>query len=201
MRAPDVTKQIIIEKASELFNTYGYKATSISDITNITGLTKGAIYRHFIDKGELEVAALDHMATKVYLLLGTQIKEAKTADLKLRAVLEFFRSYLQNYALPGGCPLLNVAIEVDDKVSPLKDHAQQLLSTLRDTLIHVVQKGVQFGQLRPTIEPEQVASIVIASLEGAIMMCKLNNDDKDMNHVIDHLHRYIDSLRTERILP
>jgi TetR/AcrR family transcriptional regulator, transcriptional repressor for nem operon len=195
MRTPDATKLLIIEKASELFNTYGYKATSISDITTKTGFTKGAIYRHFSDKAELEVAALDHMAGKVYHMLGTQIRAAKTADMKLRAVLDFFKTYLLNFALPGGCPLLNVAIEVDDKESLLKDHAQQLLTTLRATLIHIITKGIQFHQLQISIDAERAAAIMIASLEGAIMMSKLKNDDSDMNYVIDHLHEYIDTLK------
>ncbi|MEP2968608.1 TetR/AcrR family transcriptional regulator, partial [Nonlabens ulvanivorans] len=47
MRNPQLTKDIIIKESADLFNTKGYKATSLSDITTATGFTKGAIYKHF----------------------------------------------------------------------------------------------------------------------------------------------------------
>ena len=57
MRDADLTIEKILEKSGILFNTQGYKATSISDITDLTGLTKGAIYRHFENKQDLEKKA------------------------------------------------------------------------------------------------------------------------------------------------
>ena len=54
MRNPEQTREKILKKSGLLFNTQGYKATSISDITSATGFTKGAIYRHFKSKEELE---------------------------------------------------------------------------------------------------------------------------------------------------
>ena len=62
MRNPEVTKETILNKSGILFNTQGYKATSISNITDATGLTKGAIYRHFTSKDELEIETLAHLS-------------------------------------------------------------------------------------------------------------------------------------------
>ncbi|MEL6536474.1 MAG: TetR family transcriptional regulator, partial [Bacteroidota bacterium] len=53
MRNPTQTKELIITRAMPLFNTKGYTATSISDITNATGITKGAIYGNFQNKDEV----------------------------------------------------------------------------------------------------------------------------------------------------
>jgi TetR/AcrR family transcriptional regulator, transcriptional repressor for nem operon len=50
IRQPEITKDLILYKAGTLFNTNGYKASTISNITKATGLTKGAIKRHFTNK-------------------------------------------------------------------------------------------------------------------------------------------------------
>jgi TetR/AcrR family transcriptional regulator, transcriptional repressor for nem operon len=67
MRQPEITKDLILFKAGTLFNTKGYKATSISDITKATGLTKGAIYRHFTNKQSLESEAFEYLMTIVFV--------------------------------------------------------------------------------------------------------------------------------------
>ena len=54
MKSSEITKSKVLQEAITLFNTKGYRATSLSDITNATGLTKGAIYRHFENKEQLE---------------------------------------------------------------------------------------------------------------------------------------------------
>ena len=59
MRNPEITRQLIIDKSMGLFNIKGYQATSISDITQATGITKGAIYANFNNKEEVAIAAFE----------------------------------------------------------------------------------------------------------------------------------------------
>ena len=74
IRNPDETKQKILKKSGVLFNTQGYKATSISDITSATGFTKGAIYRHFENKAVLEKETLFHLSTVMFEILRERIR-------------------------------------------------------------------------------------------------------------------------------
>ncbi|EMR03232.1 TetR/AcrR family transcriptional regulator [Cesiribacter andamanensis] len=66
MRNPDLTRETILKEAGILFNTLGYKATSISNITDATGYTKGAIYRHFSSKEALEKETLQYLSSLVF---------------------------------------------------------------------------------------------------------------------------------------
>ena len=47
------TKQAILESALRLFSRRGYESTSLSDIARFAGVTRGAIYWHFKDKGQI----------------------------------------------------------------------------------------------------------------------------------------------------
>src|SRR5687767_15428855 len=101
MRNPDATKEKILKKSGVLFNTKGYKATSISDITDATGLTKGAIYRHFKSKEELENETLFHLSGIMFNATKQCIKEQLTAGNKLRAVFRYFESYVTDPVVKG----------------------------------------------------------------------------------------------------
>src|ERR1041385_4284344 len=109
MRNPDETIGSILKHAGRLFNSHGYKATSIGHITSATGYTKGAIYRHFKSKERLEAETLAYLISLFNENLGKKIKAERNAGDKLRAVLCYFESYISKPPIPGGCPLLNAA--------------------------------------------------------------------------------------------
>jgi TetR/AcrR family transcriptional regulator, transcriptional repressor for nem operon len=195
MRNPEVTKEVILKKSGILFNTQGYKATSLSDITSATGLTKGAIYRHFKSKDELELETLTHLSTIMYQKLRDQIKGKKNAGDKLVAIFRYFESYINNPPIKGGCPLLNAAIEVDDAHPMLRKGANKILTVLRDSIITILHNGIQHGQIKTGIDKEFYASLIIASLEGAIMMSKLNGNSNDIKKITKHLKDQIDMIK------
>jgi TetR/AcrR family transcriptional repressor of nem operon len=187
MRNPDITREKILKKSGILFNTKGYKATSISDITDATGLTKGAIYRHFKNKEDLEKETLFHLSGIMFGETRQRIKAQLTAGDKLRAVFSYFESYITDPVLKGGCPLLNAAIEADDAHPPLRKAALSILDILRDSVTTILDNGIRYKQLKPAIDKEYYATLIIASLEGAIMMSKLRGDNDDIRRVIRHL--------------
>jgi AcrR family transcriptional regulator len=55
MSKSERTKNYIIEKAAPIFNTKGFAGTSLSDLTEATGLTKGSIYGNFENKEEIAI--------------------------------------------------------------------------------------------------------------------------------------------------
>lgn len=187
MRNPEQTKEAILKKSGLLFNTRGYKATSISNITDATGFTKGAIYRHFKNKEVLEKETLFHLSTSMFGYLQERIKAKETASEKLRAMFQFFESYATNPPLKGGCPLLNAAIEADDSHPVLRKAAIKVLNLLRASVIKLLDNGIRYKQIDASIDKDFYATIIIASLEGAIMMSKLQGDNEDMKRVLIHL--------------
>ena len=194
MRNPEVTREKILQEAGVLFNTHGYKATSISHITDATGFTKGAIYRHFRSKEELENETLHYLSSTMFEKMRIVIKAERSAGDKLRAMIRFFESYISNPPVQGGCPILNVAIEADDAHPLLRAQAAKNLKVLKDSLIHILQRGIDFKQIREDVDTAFYATVIIASLEGAIMMSKLYGNDSDMRKVIQHLELQINAI-------
>jgi AcrR family transcriptional regulator len=194
MRSPEVTRDKILKKAGILFNTQGYKATSISNITDRTGLTKGAIYKHFKDKEDLERETLAHLSEHMFEKVRDRVKKENTAGKKLRAIFHFFESYISNPPIKGGCPLLNAAIESDDTNPVLRREAMKILTVLRESVITILENGILHKQIKAGIDKEFFATIMIASLEGAIMMGKLRGNDDDIKRVVNHLEKQVDEM-------
>lgn len=191
MRNSDETIGVILKQAGRLFNSHGYKATSIGHITKATGYTKGAVYRHFKSKERLEAETLAYLTSLLYKNLGDRIKREKNAGDKLRAILSYHESYISKPPIQGGCPLLNAAIEADDSNPQLRKKAHSILNTLKESIIHILDRGIEFKQIKKSVDKNYFATLMIASLEGAIMMSKLSKTDHDISIVITHLEKMI----------
>ena len=191
MRDSQATKDRIIVASANLFNTQGYQATSISDITKATGLTKGAIYRHFENKEDLEKQALRSLSYLMFTAMRDAIKDAHNFQDKMEAVFGFFENYLRSPIYQGGCPLLNVAIEADDSHPVLKEQAQEMLRTLRTSISTLILNGIKNGQVKEDTNVNFYASIFISSLEGGIMMSKLEGNGTSIRHSITHLRQVV----------
>lgn len=192
MRNAEVTREKILRKSGILFNTRGYKATSISDITTATGFTKGAIYRHFESKDHLERESLYYLSSVMFEDLRTRVRKQLTAGDKLRAVFGYFESYVTEPVVKGGCPLLNAAVESDDALPGLKKTAVKILEMLHQSVMTILDNGIRYRQLRPDLDREFFATLVIASLEGAIMMSKLRSNNDDIRKVVRHLEKQVE---------
>lgn len=191
MRNSEATKENILKRSGVLFNTKGYKATSISNITDATGLTKGAIYRHFTNKNELELETLMHLSGIMFEKLRERIKEQKSAGDKLRAVFHFFESYIDSPPVKGGCPLMNAAVEADDASPVLRKGAIKIMNSIRESLVAILANGIKYKQIQPHVDIEMYATLIFASLEGAIMMSKLTGSDTDIKRTVAFLENQL----------
>lgn len=191
MRNSEATKENILKRSGVLFNTKGYKATSISNITDATGLTKGAIYRHFTNKHELELETLMHLSTIMFEKLRDRVKEQNTAGNKLRAVFKFFESYIDSPPVKGGCPLMNAAVEAEHAHPGLRKGALKILTTYRESLLAILNNGIKYKQINPDIDVQLYATLFFASLEGAVMMSKLSGNDSDIKRTVVYLEKQL----------
>ena len=108
------TKEMIIEKAAELFNCLGFAGVSLSDLMAATGLKKGGIYNHFKSKEEIRIKAFEHMVRGLRSEVKRSIADKTRAKDQLKGIIEFFRNYALNPVIKGGCPLLNAMVDADN---------------------------------------------------------------------------------------
>lgn len=187
------TKERIIKQAAELFNQQGYAGSSISDIMRATQLQKGGIYNHFQSKQELALAAFDFASGQASKRFLIAIKGKCNAIERLQAILSVFRSYIDDPPLAGGCPILNTAIESDDTNPALRDRVQKAMDTWRNLICRIINKGISKGEICSNVEADTVATIMISTIEGAVMMSKLYGNPIHLERAINHLNEYMEN--------
>lgn len=191
----DETRQTILAQATQVFSMRGYFGTSLDDLMQATNLTKGGIYNHFGSKEALAVEAFEFGAGQVrdrfQALLAGRPRNTRS---RLLALVEQFHSLIEAPLFAGGCILLNTAIEADDTNPVLRDRARYFADEWRGFITQTLNKGLELGDVRPGIDVEAAATIIIAALEGGIMLSKLYEDPEHIRHIAQHMEQYIESL-------
>jgi len=191
MTRGEQTRREIVRKAAPLFNQKGYEGTSLSDLMQATGLQKGGIYRHFSGKEELAAEAFDYAWARAVGERLAGVDEPEDAVDRLKKMVANFverRSGL----VPGGCPLMNTAIEADDGNAALRGKARKALHSWIDRLSAVAEKGIAERQIGAKVEPKQLAQLIIGSLEGALLISRLERNDAALENARQHLDRYLE---------
>lgn len=185
------TKARIIEKAADLFNQQGYAGSSMSDIMRVTGLQKGGIYNHFRSKDELALEAFDFAVNRVQSEFTGALKGKRHSVDRLIAILSVYERMFDEPPIQGGCPILNTAVESDDTHPTLRERAQLAMDAWRILIQRIVDKGIIRGELHSTVDADTVATILIATIEGAVMLSKLYDDASHLKRALNFLKTYV----------
>ncbi|WP_258098028.1 TetR/AcrR family transcriptional regulator [Marinoscillum pacificum] len=194
MRNPEQTRNLIISKAISIFNKKGYRATSLSDITKATGMTKGAIYGNFDNKDAVAVASFQYATEKVLGELREQIKNAPTAPLKLKAILSYYDQYIDNPPIEGGCPVINTSVEADDEHPLLRMKVVAMITMIKDSLKQIIHRGIMEGQIRKEVDVDLYANMFYSTIKGAILISRVEGNSRTFDSISLGLSNQIDAI-------
>jgi TetR/AcrR family transcriptional repressor of nem operon len=191
------TRRRILEKAAPIFNSKGYSGTALTDLMEATGLQKGGIYRHFDSKQDLAAAAFDYAWSVASAPRFAALQEGHSGVDHLKAmVFNFAEKHVKT--IPGGCPLLNTAVEADDTNPVLRARVKAALGQWITHVKDAVKQGIHEKQINANADPSQVAVVLISTLEGALMISRLEGDRETLEMAKKHLLQFIDSLTNEK---
>jgi len=196
MRKGEQTRQEIIRKAAPIFNQRGYDGAALSDLMRATGLEKGGIYRHFDSKQQLAGEAFDY-AWK--LAIDTRFEGTLGIPNTVDRLKLFVRNFRDRRAglVPGGCPLLNTAIDSDDGNPQLRRKVRQALDYWLKRLQSIAEEGKQRGEIHSAIDSAELAMLIVSSLEGGLMVSRLQRRDDALDSACRHLEKYLETTTRE----
>ena len=191
MRKGEQTRQEIIRKAAPIFNQRGYDGAALSDLMRATGLEKGGIYRHFSSKEALAAEAFDYAWRETF---DSRIRDLDTIPNSVDRLKQLVANFVERRGvIPGGCPLLNTAIDTDDGNSVLRERARKALRGWRSYVVSMISAGIKAREIRPKIDARKLATLIISSLEGAVMVHRLERNEDALRAVRAHLDNYLET--------
>ncbi|GAA0890429.1 hypothetical protein GCM10009122_01070 [Fulvivirga kasyanovii] len=191
------TRERIIQQSAELFNTYGYHGCSLSHIMEATKLKKGGIYNHFRNKDEIAIEAFNYNYNRVIKRFRERLDKDKTSFDKLNSVIDVFVSLIHDPMVKGGgCPIFNTAMDSTNTHPELKAKAREGMKGLTKYVEIKLAEGIDAGEFKPDTDIKVVATLFVATLEGAIIMSRVNDNYACIELAANYLKDYI----SEKIL-
>ncbi len=196
VRAPEVTRRKLLDAAIVLMRRQGFGATSVGDICEQAGVTKGAFFHHFSSKEELSVAALQEWCR------------------------QRVEGYRRDIGQGGGDPLAQLNRMIDGLIASLRNPPDGILSCLLGMVsqeVALVRQGVRESccaalggwtnfvagllraakavhPIRTDFNPEQVGWMLNSLWQGSLLVAKTRNEPEIAVNNLKHAKNYIDSL-------
>ena len=190
-----ITKQMVIEKSATLFNQKGFAGTSMQDIMEVTGLSKGGLYGNFKTKEDIAVAAFDQAVITVWGEIKLRTKVIDNTLDKLKAVVYFYKERILDPPIEGGCPIQNTAIDADDGNPALREKVRHMIDLWRENIRKNLHNGMKRGEVKLEINAADFAIQFVATLEGGIMLSNLYKDVHCFDVIARQLINMIEELR------
>ena len=164
----------------------------MQDILHATGLTKGGLYRHFSSKEELAAECLKYSLALVFQSRSGNANHIPNAIDKLRYMVDRFVSTPS--PMKGGCPLMNAAVDSDDGDPRLRRLSLQGLRAWKSRLLQILKEGIERGEVASGTDPVRIVNTVIATLEGSLLISRIERTSSAMEDARAHLEALFDGL-------
>ena len=191
MSKAENTRKFIVEKTAAVFNRKGYAGTSLTDLTEATGLSKGSIYGNFENKDEVALAVYDYNVSLLNGGLSEATSGASGAIDKLLKMVEYYRAGLKNSFQRGGCPILNTAVEADDTHAALKERVAKSINTWKKNIESIVRRGIQAKEIKSSVDVAAFATEYMSLVEGGTMLAKATGNSNMLYTCLDRVENII----------
>lgn len=186
------TSQYIIETVAPIFNRHGYVGTSLSHLTDATGLTKGAIYGNFENKESLALFAFEHLKTIVLNKIDELLAVEGDSKTRIFNLVNFYKEYDEFTQPLGGCPVLNFGIDSKDNNEKLVAASKETVREIEGKIAFVLENGVNFGEITLPVAPLQFAKQLFTFLQGAVAMSSVTDDRKYLLNTTAYLEQLVE---------
>ena len=184
------TRDKILKRTRKILITRGFYNTSINDIIKATGVKKGNLYYHFASKEDLGIAVLQDAKDEFFELLEVAFSGSTPLE-RVNNFLEAILNEQRRRHFIGGCLFGNTALEMSDNNSEFAIIINKLFIRWSNIIEGHLREAVERGELTTDFTPHQLSKLIIAAIEGGIMMSRVSKDEQDLVDCIESLKRLL----------
>jgi TetR/AcrR family transcriptional repressor of nem operon len=191
--SPSPVKEQILEVATRLMAVQGYHRTPLDDVLRESGAGTGNFYHYFRSKEDLGYAILDRLFDRFEARTLAPIFGDHSRDplAQVEAFLEEVLATQRARNCVGGCPIGNLATELADAHEGFRQRLASGFEQWRQHLAAALTRARALDVLAPDVDPEALARFLVAAIEGAILLGKVQRDIRVMEHCVAELRRHL----------
>ena len=151
----------------------GFAGASVRDIVRAAGVPQGSFTNHFVSKEAFCLEVLDLYFEDVRATIERTLRNDSLPPLKrLRAYVDAQIKYLNRVGWRNGCLIGNFSAEASEHSEIIRKRIVEIFEEMRQSVADCLRAAVKIGDLPRKTECDELASFIIASLQGAILQSK-----------------------------
>ena len=189
------TKHKLLEAALQLMLVKGFPATTLDEICEQAGVTKGSFFHYFADKEEIGAAVLDHFVTgRIQAVQGAPFHRLSDPLKRVYGYIDFMIKMSRETSAMPSCLLGNFAQDISDTHPQLRARCGRHF----DQWAQMMKRDMDAAKARyapkAVFDTQSLAEHFIAVLEGALILVKAKQDRKIFEKQLRHYKSYLQSL-------
>jgi TetR/AcrR family transcriptional repressor of nem operon len=173
MREDAGTAARILDAAEGLVQVRGFNGFSYADVSAEVGITKAALHYHFAGKADLGLALITRYADRFAGELAELDRGRATPAARLAGYTSLYLGVVRQQRM---CLCGMLAAEYQTLPAPMREAVTSFFDANESWLEKVLEEGRQDGTLRFPGTPRDTARVVIACLEGAMLVARPYGD-------------------------
>ena len=175
------TRDHLLEVGLRRIHSMGYAATGVKEILDDADVPKGSFYHHFASKEAFAKEVLELYVRNESERVTKILRDGKTAPLKrLRRYFEELIVVYGPAATISGCLAGNLSLEMADHSDSIQSVLHQFFANWQTGIAGVLQEAIDRGDIARSIKPQEMASFLLNSYEGAILRSKADRSSKPL---------------------
>ena len=177
------SRERIVERAAELFAERGVAGTSLDDVLAAAGAGKSQLYHYFSGRDDLVAAAVGLRCTQVLAGL-TQALGSVASLAELEQALNGFAAGFEQMGMPG-CPIGSLAADVAESNEGARQQVAAAFNAWERLFADALERMRQQGELRADASPAALATALLASLEGGMVLSQTRKDAASLHIAVE----------------
>lgn len=179
------TRRRIVEEATRLIYERGYGKTTVDQVIESAGVTKGSFYYHFPTKQELGYAVIDNASSCILGRIDHSLEDRRLSPVaRIERMLEEVQSMVEVAECSRGCILGNLALEMGHGPEGFRLRIASAFQAWSSLIAGQLEEMKASGELAADADCRSYADFAVSALEGGIMMSKLARDPAPVRNSI-----------------
>lgn len=181
-------KEKILQEGLRVVHEKGFCASSVRDIVQAAGVPQGSFTNHFASKEAFGLEILNlYFENSQQLIHDTLLKDSKKPIKRLRAYLDAHKKMLDTGFLEKGCLYGNFTAEASENSEMIRQRLVEIYDWLRECIEYCLKAAIAAQELPESFPTKEVASFIISSLQGAMLVGKADRNTSTMQAFINVL--------------
>ena len=177
-------EQDALHAAMETFWWKGYHLTSMQDLVEAMGINRASLYDTFTDKHTLYKQALHHYQNLTSADVADVLTRTDTARTRIQALFDQLVGEILDDADGRGCLMANATLEMIPHYPDVQAIVCADAVATAGTLRGLVSSGIESGEFRPDLPPDDVVAFLNSQMAGIRVVGKINPDAATLNAVV-----------------